>query len=156
MNGSLDECVIKIATNQMSLYRRETVCVCVCGAHTFSVYSFIDGHERKNKIPSKNHQFTFTAITADTARTRTRKIRADTMTDTAMTKAIVYLGLNYIFILFLCVRAWGSFSLSSLHRHRFVWKYCIIFGYDGHDETKNRLNEPGPGKMTNRRIKGFI
>lgn len=99
MNGRLDECVIKTVT-QMLLYRR--VCVlllvvrllvlfhCICSLMTMKV---------ETELPSKNHQSTFTAITADT-RTRTRKIRSDTMTVTAMTKAIVYLGLNYIFILF--------------------------------------------------------
>lgn len=122
MNGRLDECVIKIATNQMSLYRRVCIYICVCYVFFFTLYLFIDGHERKNRIPSKNHQSTFTAITADT-RTRTRKICADTMTVTAMTKAIVYLGLNYIFIRFFFRL---SFSFPPTIYLKILHHFCYI------------------------------
>lgn len=103
-------------TRQMLLYRRVLLLAvrvlslfhCICSLKTMKV---------KTELPSKNHQSTFTAITADT-RMRTRKIRSDTMTVTAMTKAIVYIGLNYIFILFF---------LRSSFLSRSIRKYCINF-----------------------------
>lgn len=119
----------------------------MCACVFFILVHFIDGHERESTHPSKNHQSTFTAITADT-RTWTIKICADIMTNTANDES-------------------HRLSLFKLHIHsiclfcRFTvgrGKYCIIFAITVENVNETKRNERlcvGPNKMAHRRIKGF-
>lgn len=115
---------------------------CVCA---FFLVHFIDGHERESRVPSKNHQSTFTTIMADTRTRNPQNLCRHHGPAQWMTKAIVYLCLNYIFILSLFFV--GSLAGEILHHFR-------------HNCRKCKWNETnvwmfGPSKMVHRHIKGF-
>lgn len=68
----MNDCIIEITTNQMSLFIVMTISFFFLSVCSFCALSFIGGYESESRFSPKNHQSTFTAIMSD-IRMRSRK-----------------------------------------------------------------------------------